>query len=398
MTTILEKRSDEASPGNESKREWRQDKGGELLKPPVRRADGTLICEAIVSKPGVLVYQDAQGNTWRELVLPETLSDPDYLADCKHATVCLLHPKEDVTPKNVQELAVGLTDADVEVLSAHGGAVKCGMIIKAQPALDAIATGVREVSPGYQVALRNQKGVHPQWGPYDKIQVKRYLNHFAIVPEGRSGPEVALRADGAYEVTPTANNEPKKAIDMTPEEMKKLLTEMFPQLVESALAPLREDMGTMKKDLLALKGGSGGSAGGGSEGKKEGENGGGQMLPAQTEQQRADELNRLAAERAELLPLAKEHKIDDSKFTTSALRREIVLKIKPTARKDGMGDDYYKGLLEEHIEAKKLDADDDPYQPWNSGERHLDEAPGNRNPQAKISRRDAMSQAMRGDR
>jgi uncharacterized protein len=394
MTVQVEKRLDSAgAAGVESKREWRQDRGGELLKAPVRRADGTLICEAIVSKPGVLVYQDAKGNTWRELVPFETLADPDYLADCAHATVCLLHPKEDVTPKNVQELSVGLTDNAVEVLPTMRG-IKCGMIIKAQRALDAIDNGIREVSPGYQVALKNEKGVHPQWGPYDKIQVKRYLNHFAIVPEGRSGPEVALRADGAYEVVTTETTPPKK-VAMDPEEFKKMLTQLFPQLLEGALAPMRADMDAMKKDMAAFKGGGAGGAGTG-ENKKGGE--GETQLPAQTEQQRMDELNKLAAERAELLPLAVTHKIDATKFpSTAALRRELALKLKPSARKDGVSDDYYRALIDEHIEAKKLDTSDDPYERWSGGGERHDDAELNPRNQTKVSRRDAMSQSMRGE-
>lgn len=394
MTETSEKstepRRDGAPKEVESKREWRYDHA--TLMEPVRRADGTLLCEAVVSAPCVLTYRDAKGNTWRELVPPETLKDPDYIRSCAHAPVTLQHPEQDVTPDNVKEHAVGNTDGYVTLL--ENGFVRCHMIVRERKALDAIDAGVREVSPGYQVVIERTPGVHPQFGRYDAIQRKRVINHIAIVEQGRSGPQVALRADSAVQVlsdTPIK----KKVINMDPEEFKKMLTQLFPQLLEGALAPFRADMDALKKDMLNFKGG-GAAAGASAAGQEQNK---GSQQPAQTEQQRADELNKLAAERAELLPLAAEHKIDASKFPdTKALRKEIACKLKPTVRKDE-ADDYYRRILDEQLETARLDeaAPADAYDTWRREQTRADSARHNGGDRT-LSNRDAMCAAMRGDR
>lgn len=322
----------------------RVDRGAPLLGAPYRRADGTLLCEAIVSKPGVLTYRDAAGKEWRELVPPETLADPDYLAAVGRAVATLEHPEEDVSPDNVQTYQVGDTDGAVEVL--EGGYVKVRLAVRARKALDAIDAGVEEISPGYNVKLDRTPGTHPEYGRYDAIQIKRELNHIAIVPKGRSGSEVRLRADSAYQVLPTPTEDTKKM-----EETLKALLE--------AINAMRADMAANAKKMDEYM----------SAGKKMDQPGagaaGGEGAPVKVEvesvmdEKKMDaEIERRAAKRAAIKLAAQAHGVEIKEGTKDLDALRLIAKaIKPELRADA-SEDYCFGVIEA-AEGALADADDE---------------------------------------
>jgi uncharacterized protein len=350
MTPKSYKRRDAAEVPTSSER--RIDRGSVPLAAPYRRKDGTLLCEGIVSAPGVLTYRDAAGAEWRELVPESTLADPEYLAAVAQATITLEHPEEDVTPDNVQTHSVGNTDGTVELL--EGGYVKARIAVRARKALDAVDAGIVELSPGYDVFLDKTPGVDPVHGAYDAIQIKRIPNHIAIVPTGRSGPDVRLRADTAAQVLPT-----KKEDSMTPEQLKALM----------------DAMAQGNRDLLA----------GILAGFKDVMKGGGKPDPASPapESMDASEMEKKmdaaitagAATRAALLVQAERHKVEvKDGVTTADLRRAIATKLKPELRKDA-SDDYCQALIDQAEEAAKVEVED-PYasfstpKPGTTGARH----------------------------
>lgn len=319
----------------------RVDRGAPLLGAPYRRADGTLLCEAIVSKPGVLVYRDAAGKEWRELVPPETLADPDYLAGIGRSVATLEHPEEDVTPDNVTSYQVGDTDGAVEVL--EGGYVKVRLAVRARKALDAIDAGVEEISPGYNVKLDRTPGVHPEYGRYDAIQIKREPNHIAIVPKGRSGPDVRLRADSAYQVLPTPTEDKKK---MDPEQMKMLL---------EVLTGMRGDMAGMMKKMDEYFGG-----------KKDAPPAGGESAPVKVEvesvmdEKKMDaEIEARATKRAAIRLAAKQHGVEIKEGTKDLdALRQIAKALKPELRADA-SEDYCFGVIEAAEVRTDADTDDE---------------------------------------
>lgn len=181
----------------------------ELLK-PVRLPNGTLVAEGYVAKEGILEYRRADGSIRRELVpfscleqsldsmsdLPLTLLHPDPVA----------HP-QGVTTQNVDKLGVGNTGEVVKLL--NGGHTKVHIAIRRQDAIDAVEKdGVRELSLGYAVQIDSTPGVHPVHGRYDCVQVKRVHNHVALVPRGRFGADVGIRADAAESTQPITGATP----------------------------------------------------------------------------------------------------------------------------------------------------------------------------------------------
>lgn len=174
------------------------DPDGPLLRPTMRE-DGTLLMTGRVARPGVLLYQLANGTTRRELVLPEDLHRADALGTLGRAAVTLEHPKDPVSPDTVKEVGVG--DVDGEVHVEADGFVTVRLAVRRRDAIDAIMAGKVQLSPGYIVRIEEQSGVHPIFGRFDAIQRDRRYNHLAVVDRARGGASVRLRTDGAaYQV------------------------------------------------------------------------------------------------------------------------------------------------------------------------------------------------------
>jgi hypothetical protein len=171
---------------------------GVMLRAPEVRPDGALLVTGIAAREGVLIYRDAAGGERRELVTADTLTSS--APTLGRAPVTLLHPREDVSPKNAKELVVG--DVDGRVVFDNGY-VSVTMAVRRDDAIAAIRGGVRELSPGYRVRLDATPGVHPVHGRYDAVQVAREVNHLAIVPQARGGSDVRLRADSGDAVLVT---------------------------------------------------------------------------------------------------------------------------------------------------------------------------------------------------
>lgn len=177
---------------------------GTIMARPHKRSDGSILFEARVAKPGILVYRDSLGRERRELLLEEDLNNVDSLASLGRAPVTLEHPDEDVSPDNFAELGVGDVDSFVK---AADGFVTVKLAVRRRDALDAIDRGKNEISPGYRVRIEETSGTHPVFGKFDAIQRQREYNHVAIVDAARGGRDIRLRTDAAYQVDePTRND------------------------------------------------------------------------------------------------------------------------------------------------------------------------------------------------
>lgn len=177
----------------------RFDRAEATLDPADKMANGMVRMHAAVAVPGVMEYQDADGNITRELIDADELHDVESLKSLASVDVTLEHPDVDVTPDNVSTLGVGDVGEHVQVLEETGH-VRVSIVLRRKDALDAVAAGKREVSPGYKCFIDPTPGVHPQFGAYDAIQRHRRYNHLAVVNEARGGETIKLRADSARAV------------------------------------------------------------------------------------------------------------------------------------------------------------------------------------------------------
>jgi hypothetical protein len=162
------------------------------LKPSHRSREGYIYAEGFIAKPGVLVYERADGTKIRELVTADTLRrDAGSLG---RKPVTLEHPPIPVDPDNVHQFSVGEFGHEIEV--TEGGYVKVSLAVKRRDGIDAVDRGdARELSPGYKVELDETPGTHPFYGPYDREQIRRYYNHGALTGKARAGQTIRLRAD-----------------------------------------------------------------------------------------------------------------------------------------------------------------------------------------------------------
>ena len=201
-------------------REYRQDRA--TLRPPFTQADGSLRIDCQIAEPGVYEYP------WgRELVPAETLARAADAETLKLRPVTIEHPDAAkhpnmVTPDNHRELAVGSTGEDVRI---EGGRPIFPLAVNRRDGLDWIkerkdAGEPVEVSPGYWAEVDKTPGVHPEFGPYDAVQVSREYNHLALTAAGRGGPRARARVDS----DPTGRRVREPRTDGAPMSLHEALT------------------------------------------------------------------------------------------------------------------------------------------------------------------------------
>lgn len=359
---------------------WRQryDTPGNVLLRPVERDDGSLLAEGFVAKPGILVYKDREGNTTRELIPAEELHRSDSLGTLARVALTLEHPDVDVSKDNVGTLGVGDVDSIIDASEA-GGFVRIRLAIRRADAIKAVKAGKVQLSPGYRVRVDPTPGIDPRFGPFDAVQRNRQYNHVALVDMARGGPDIRLRADGAAYQIPDEQREVSTVIinpnllallallGANPTEFKTddagiaEVKRRFDALnkrndgghTKADREKMEVDMQTLRDEVKSLTG------------KLATITGVADAFKAKADADEADEKTKAdAAERKDLIGLAKSLKIDsveitDEKTALADLRTAIV-----TAHLDGLGaklpdepaDDYIRGILSTIPRADKADA------------------------------------------
>ncbi|MBC0852626.1 DUF2213 domain-containing protein [Pantoea stewartii] len=160
-----------------------------------RLADGSLLCKDVpIARTGKQLYgeeefPELEPDEDGEIVVnrtPEEVFSPEAMASFEGMSVTLLHPEDDlgnllfVDPENWRELAVGHTSDVRRGEGEQSELLLADLIIKDEVAIDAIESGLREVSCGYDAKYR-QKGR----GNADQHHITG--NHVALVPKGRAG-------------------------------------------------------------------------------------------------------------------------------------------------------------------------------------------------------------------
>ena len=169
-------------------REYRVDRSE--LRPPKKRADGSVRYDAVLSRVGVFPYRQPDGSIRKEYRSAEEVGRADSLASLELTPVTDGHPAGGGTKKVVG--AVG------DRVDFDGERIKASIVIYDATTNDRISRAdVRELSPGYSVEYVASPGVTPWGESYDGLQTQIEYDHNALVPYGRQGSTVALRADAA---------------------------------------------------------------------------------------------------------------------------------------------------------------------------------------------------------
>lgn len=157
-----------------------------------RTPEGYLEGYAIATRTGVFSYMKADGSIQRELRIPAEVFQKDAINSFKMLPITDEHPDEGVNADNAKELAVGFTGEDVK--RKDDSFLLTKLKITDKKAIDAINSGKRGLSYGYNVDLVKEDGIH-NGEKYDYVQTNIRGNHLAIVYQGRAGNKARLNLD-----------------------------------------------------------------------------------------------------------------------------------------------------------------------------------------------------------
>jgi len=171
----------------------RVDIGGSL-RPAQRLDNGMIRVEGHITRSGVFLYRDENGNTIREWRPPEEVFDAESLRSFEQVPVTNDHPPVLVTADNARSYTVGAVGDNVR---RDGDHVAATIGVFDAPTIEAMERGKVELSCGYIAEIHDTPGVTPDGQPYDTVQRKIRGNHLAIVDVARAGPSARVRLDDA---------------------------------------------------------------------------------------------------------------------------------------------------------------------------------------------------------
>jgi hypothetical protein len=204
------------------------------MQPARRLADGRLVASGRLTRSGVFVYHDSEGNEVREYRPPDEVFADDSLQSFALVPVTDDHPGESLDAANARKFAVGAVGEQVR---QDGDFVAATVMVYDASTIEKMEAGKVQLSCGYQADVELVAGTSPSGERYDGIQRNIRGNHVAIVETGRAGPDACVRMDDVkWTITTTTSNTipwpPTETITitdgadlMTLEEMQKALTE-----------------------------------------------------------------------------------------------------------------------------------------------------------------------------
>lgn len=182
---------------------------GEMRGKTTRTDEGYLRGEAVVTRTGVFLYQNADGSTRRELRHPDDVFSKDSLDTMKMIPITDGHPENRaVDSANVKELTIGTVG---ETITVDGRYVLASLNITHADGIDSVDSGRKELSLGYHTQVIKEDGEY-NGERYDHRQTQIKYNHLAIVDQARAGSvaRLVLDSNDAFQVD---NNERKKGME-----------------------------------------------------------------------------------------------------------------------------------------------------------------------------------------
>jgi len=217
------------------------------------------------ARSGTQLYRRADGSQVREYRPPEEVSNPDSLSTFGMKPATWGHPPVLLDADNTKQYQVGYSGSQVRYTD---GFVEVALVVTDSEAIEKIKRkDATEVSAGYKVDFDPTPGVTPEGEDYAGIQRNIRVNHIAIVPRGRAGPEVRLlldRMDAADAVSDPSEYEmaPQSSSTASPVMATVKLDGLeidLPAEAASAVQSYSRDMGrqlqalTTERDELATK-------------------------------------------------------------------------------------------------------------------------------------------------
>jgi len=145
------------------------------------------------ARSGTQLYKRADGSQVREYRPPDEVSNPESLSTFGMKPATWGHPPVLLDSANTKKFQVGYSGSQVRY---NDGFVEVALVVTDQDAIEKIKRkDAKEVSAGYKVDFDPTPGVTPEGESYDGVQRNIRVNHIAIVPRGRAGPEVRLLMD-----------------------------------------------------------------------------------------------------------------------------------------------------------------------------------------------------------
>lgn len=165
---------------------------GVIKSQPMITQDGALRGIAIVARPGVYTYRNADGTTRREYIPPEELFDRESLDSLEAAPITDEHPTDMVNTSNYRSLIRGSVGAP----RADGRTVQIPISVPDLDLATRIVSGKQgEFSLGKRIEYDPTPGVTPEGERYDGVQRKIRYNHLAVTRKARLGEDMRLRFD-----------------------------------------------------------------------------------------------------------------------------------------------------------------------------------------------------------
>lgn len=145
------------------------------------------------ARTGTQLYRRADGSQVREYRPPEEVSNPDSLSTFGMKPATWGHPPVLLDAANTKQYQIGYSGSQVRY---NDGFVEVALVVTDSDAIEKIQRkDATEVSAGYRVDFDPTPGITPEGEEYSGVQRNIRVNHIAIVPRGRAGPEVRLLLD-----------------------------------------------------------------------------------------------------------------------------------------------------------------------------------------------------------
>jgi len=149
------------------------------------------------ARTGLQRYRRADGSIETEYRPEEEVAKPETLGSFGMKPVTWHHPPKLLDADNTNKYQIGHAGSKVQF---SDGFVEVALLVTDRKSIDSInrkdsAEHAVEVSAGYRVDYDPTPGVTPSGEKYDGVQRNIRVNHIAIVPKGRAGPEVRLLLD-----------------------------------------------------------------------------------------------------------------------------------------------------------------------------------------------------------
>lgn len=159
------------------------------LKGVQETPEGYLEASVRIARTGIQLYRGAElgrptMDTVRVYRGDDAVFDKESLSRFANLPLTVEHPAELVDSRNWKKHAVGTTGNEI---LRDGEFLKIGIRVTDADAVEAIKSGKREVSVGYEAMFDWTPGVTPEGEPYDARQTKVVANHIAITDSARAG-------------------------------------------------------------------------------------------------------------------------------------------------------------------------------------------------------------------